>query len=47
MKKSVLLGVFLFSLAACMQQNTVVRLAVTTDVHGMIFPYDFISSEAG
>ncbi len=44
MKKNLfLLGVILFSLAACKQQNTVVRLAVTTDVHGMIFPYDFIS----
>lgn len=45
MKKFVLFGIIVFSIAACKQQNTVVRLAVTTDVHGMIFPYNFTSRE--
>lgn len=32
-------------ISACSQQETVVRIAVTTDVHGMIFPFDFITRE--
>ena len=43
MRASILTGIILFSLAACNYQDTVVRLAVTTDVHGMIFPYNFTS----
>lgn len=38
----------LLATVACDRQETVVRLATTTDVHGMIFPYNFISrNEAG
>lgn len=29
--------------SACKKQDLTVRIAVTTDVHGMIYPYDFIS----
>jgi len=32
-------------LSACRQTEDVVRIAVTTDVHGMIFPYDFSARE--
>lgn len=35
----------LFFAAGCHHREKVVRIAVTTDVHGMIFPYDFISRE--
>lgn len=37
---------FLTILTGCINQATHVRLAVTTDVHGMIYPYDFISRKA-
>jgi 2',3'-cyclic-nucleotide 2'-phosphodiesterase / 3'-nucleotidase len=43
MKKVLILGIILLGTAACSNHETHVRLAVTTDVHGMIFPYDFIS----
>lgn len=43
MRKWILHGIILFSMAACTNENTVVRLAVTTDVHGMIYPYNFTS----
>jgi 2',3'-cyclic-nucleotide 2'-phosphodiesterase/3'-nucleotidase len=33
--------VILICITSCRKSDTVVRLAVTTDVHGMIFPYDF------
>lgn len=33
--------IFLLLTTACTQEQTTVRVAVTTDVHGMIFPYDF------
>jgi len=36
------LGMLLLS-TACKKDPSVVRIAVTTDVHGMIFPYDFIN----
>jgi 2',3'-cyclic-nucleotide 2'-phosphodiesterase/3'-nucleotidase len=35
----------LILITGCNQGETVVRIAVTTDVHGMIFPYDFIARE--
>lgn len=34
----------LFLLTSCHREPAFVRFAVTTDVHGMIFPYDLISS---
>ncbi len=37
-----LLGATLIT-ASCNKQQTVIRIAVTTDVHGMIYPTDFIS----
>ena len=43
MKKASILWVILFCLTACSNKETIVCLSVTTDVHGMIFPYDFIS----
>lgn len=43
MRNSIFLGLILFVLVACENQETHICLAVTTDVHGMIFPYDFIS----
>jgi 2',3'-cyclic-nucleotide 2'-phosphodiesterase/3'-nucleotidase len=33
----------LFQFSACKQDPDTVRIAVTTDVHGMIYPYDFIN----
>lgn len=39
----VLTGALLLS--GCQKEDSVVRIAVTTDVHGMIFPYDFIGRE--
>lgn len=33
--------IFLLLTVACTQEETTVRIAVTTDVHGMIYPYDF------
>ncbi len=45
MRNSIILGIILFAFIACNKQETVVCLSVTTDVHGMIFPYDFISRE--
>jgi 2',3'-cyclic-nucleotide 2'-phosphodiesterase/3'-nucleotidase len=38
-----LLFVTLLLFSACGTDNLTVRIAVTTDVHGMIYPYDFIS----
>jgi len=35
--------VFLFLFASCRQDPATVRIAVTTDVHGMIFPHDLIN----
>jgi len=35
-----------FILAGCDQEDPVVRLAVTTDVHGMIFPVDLIRRDS-
>jgi len=35
--------VILFLFTACKQDPYTVRIAVTTDVHGMIFPYDLIN----
>jgi len=32
-------------LAGCSDKGQVIRIAVTTDVHGMIFPYNFISGK--
>ena len=32
--------------SACNTSDTIVKIAVTTDVHGMIYPYDFIEREA-
>lgn len=47
MKKYAIVSViFILALVACDNKNTVVFLSVTTDVHGMIFPYDFISRKA-
>jgi len=43
MRNAILLGIILIGTASCSNQETHIRLAVTTDVHGMIFPYDFIS----
>jgi len=48
MRKVLIPGIILLVTVACSNHETVVRLAVTTDVHGMIFPYNFISrNEAG
>jgi 2',3'-cyclic-nucleotide 2'-phosphodiesterase/3'-nucleotidase len=33
----------LFQFSACNQDPATVRIAVSTDVHGMIYPYDFIN----
>lgn len=41
-----ILLIILFWTTACKQEQNVVRLAVTTDVHGMIFPYDFVNQQA-
>lgn len=38
-----LLLIILISTTGCNQEKLTVRIAVTTDVHGMIYPYDFIS----
>jgi 2',3'-cyclic-nucleotide 2'-phosphodiesterase/3'-nucleotidase len=38
-----LLWILLVLITACGQNKTTVRIAVTTDVHGMIYPYDFIN----
>ncbi len=46
MKHVYFLAIILSVLTACDDQATHVRLAVTTDVHGMIYPYDFISRKA-
>lgn len=46
MKYVFFLGIILSVLTACGDQATHVRIAVTTDVHGMIYPYDFISRKA-
>lgn len=43
MRNTILLVIILIGTAACNHQETVIRLAATTDVHGMIFPYNFIS----
>ncbi|MCP4313701.1 MAG: bifunctional metallophosphatase/5'-nucleotidase [Bacteroidetes bacterium] len=43
MRNTIILGIILIGTAACSNHETVIRLAVTTDVHGMIFPYNFIS----
>jgi len=46
MKKARLVPVFLIILiwtSACKQDQLTIRIATTTDVHGMIYPYDFIS----
>ncbi|MCD4709974.1 MAG: metallophosphoesterase, partial [Bacteroidales bacterium] len=42
---SILLIILVWT-TACKQEQNVVRLAVTTDVHGMIFPYDFVNQQA-
>jgi 2',3'-cyclic-nucleotide 2'-phosphodiesterase/3'-nucleotidase len=38
-----LLVIFSISATACKQAQINVKIAVTTDVHGMIYPYDFVS----
>jgi 2',3'-cyclic-nucleotide 2'-phosphodiesterase/3'-nucleotidase len=46
MKKASLVPAFLIILiwtSACRQDQLTIRIATTTDVHGMIYPYDFIS----
>jgi len=35
--------IILLLFTACKQNQVTVRIAVTTDVHGMIYPYDFIN----
>ena len=40
--RAVLLLPLLLLIPECKKDETVVRIAVTTDVHGMIYPYDFI-----
>lgn len=46
MRHLVMAGMLLvFLLTGCQENETVVRIAVTTDVHGMIFPQDFLSNE--
>ena len=35
--------IILIWISACTQEQMTIRIAATTDVHGMIFPYDFIS----
>jgi len=37
--------VFLIFSTSCHQEKNTIRIAVTTDVHGMIFPQDFIGRE--
>ena len=37
--------IFLIWITACKQEQITVRIAATTDVHGMIFPRDFISRQ--
>lgn len=39
-----LLPVLLFS-SGCQKETTTIRIATTTDVHGMIFPYDLVRRE--
>jgi 2',3'-cyclic-nucleotide 2'-phosphodiesterase/3'-nucleotidase len=38
-----LLLIILIPATACKQEEITVKIAVTTDVHGMIYPYDFIT----
>ena len=38
-----LLLIILAWTTACKRDQTIVKIAVTTDVHGMIYPYDFIN----
>jgi len=38
-----LLLLIILLISACKPDQTIIRIAVTTDVHGMIYPYDFIS----
>lgn len=38
-----LLLIILISAAGCKQEKFTIRIAVSTDVHGMIYPYDFIN----
>ena len=38
--------IILICASACTQEQMTIRIAATTDVHGMIFPYDFISRQA-
>lgn len=45
MRNIILLAFILIGTAACNHQETVIRLAATTDVHGMIYPYNFISRD--
>jgi 2',3'-cyclic-nucleotide 2'-phosphodiesterase/3'-nucleotidase len=46
MKFSLLIILFiLIVVSGCNKQDAVVRLAVTTDVHGMIFPFDLVNRE--
>jgi 2',3'-cyclic-nucleotide 2'-phosphodiesterase/3'-nucleotidase len=48
MRYSMIPAMILSLLTGCNHQETIICLSVTTDVHGMIFPYDFISrSPAG
>ncbi len=41
MRYAIIFGILLIYITSCQKSDTVVRLAVTTDVHGMIFPYNF------
>ncbi len=41
-----LLLIIMLLISACRPDQTTLRIAVTTDVHGMIYPYDFISRSA-
>ncbi len=43
MRNASLILIILSTLPACNIKDTHIRLAVTTDVHGMIFPYNFVS----
>ena len=46
MKYLILFAVIMLALAkGCEQKDIVVKLAVTTDIHGMIFPHDLVSRE--
>lgn len=38
--------IILICVSACTEEQMTIRIAATTDVHGMIFPYDFISRQA-